>query len=228
MNKPMLIVGAALLGLSPFAAPDSTAAGDQDPLASITRLQFIESRGQVVSYRGRPALELMPLEGHENDDAELLAIVTGSDFKDGTLEVDVAGAPRAGSGPTSRGFIGIAFRVQGAGEKYECFYVRPTNGRSEDQALRNHSVQYIGHPDFGWRKLRAESPSVYESYADLEPGVWTHLRVEVAGTEGRCFVNGAKQPTLIVHDLKLGDVHGPIALWSHTTTVGYFSRLKVK
>ena len=60
------------------------------------------------------------------------------------------------------------------------------------------------------------------------PAAWTHLRVVVAGTEARCFVNGATQPTLIVHDLKLGDVRGPVALWSHATTAGYFSKLKVK
>lgn len=227
MNKPMM-VGVTLLAFLSPSASHVAAAASKDPLASIDRLAFVGSRGQVLNYRGRQALELMPLEGDEHKDAELLAIVTGSDFKDGVLEIDVAGAPRPDSGPTTRGFIGIAFRVQGAGEKYECFYVRPTNGRSEEQILRNHSVQYVGHPDFGWKKLRDESPGVYESYADLEPGVWTHLRVEVAGTEARCYVNGATQPTLIVHDLKLGDTRGPIALWSHTTTVGYFSKLKVK
>jgi hypothetical protein len=30
--------------------------------------------------------------------------------------------------------------------KYECFYVRPSNGRADDQLRRNHSAQYISMP----------------------------------------------------------------------------------
>src|SRR5205814_1958866 len=33
--------------------------------------------------------------------------------------------------------------------------------------------------------------SEYESYADVEPGAWTHLRIEVAGTRARLYVNNA-------------------------------------
>ena len=62
----------------------------------------------------------------------------------------------------------------------------------------------------------------------MEAGVWIHLKLEVAGSKARLFVNGATQPTLIVNDLKLGDTHGAIALWSHTFTDGYFANLRVK
>ena len=62
----------------------------------------------------------------------------------------------------------------------------------------------------------------------MEPSAWIHLRVEVTGTQGRLYVNGATQPTLIVNDLKLGDTHGAIALWSHTFTDGYFANLRVR
>jgi hypothetical protein len=69
---------------------------------------------------------------------------------------------------------------------------------------------------------------VYESYADLEAGAWTHLKIEVAGTKAKLYVNGAEQPSLIVNDLKLGDGRGQIALWSTIETDGYFSNLTVK
>jgi hypothetical protein len=62
----------------------------------------------------------------------------------------------------------------------------------------------------------------------METGAWTHLRVEVAGTKARLYVNHASQPALIVNDLKLGDTRGAIALWSHTFTDGYFANLRVK
>jgi len=75
--------------------------------------------------------------------------------------------------------------------------------------------------------LRSESPGVYESYVDLEPGVWTKMKIEVAGTKARLYVNGAEQPCLIVNDLKLGAVRGQIGLWAFIATDAYFSNLKI-
>ena len=69
---------------------------------------------------------------------------------------------------------------------------------------------------------------MYESYADLVPGVWTHLKLEVTGAKAKLYVNGAAQPTLIVNDLKGGDASGAIALWSYTSTEAYFANLKVR
>ena len=56
----------------------------------------------------------------------------------------------------SRGFVGVAFRVAADQSRFECIYLRPTNGRVEDQVRRNHSVQYISVPGFPWPFLRKE------------------------------------------------------------------------
>jgi hypothetical protein len=78
---------------------------------------------------------------------------------------------------------------------------------------RNHSVQYISIPGFEWQKLRSDTPGKYESYTDLIPGQWTQMKIQVAGSRARLYVNGAEQPTLIVNDLKQSSVNGAIALW---------------
>src|SRR5262249_53899141 len=106
-------------------------------------------------------------------------------------------------------------------------FLRPANGRADDQLRRNHSVQYQSLPDFPWDRLRKESPGVYESYTDLEVGVWTRVRVVVSGNGARLFVNGAAQPCLVVNDLKADAGVGAVALWAHATTDAYFSRLVV-
>ena len=56
------------------------------------------------------------------------------------------------------GFIGIVFRARPDASHYEMFYLRPGNSLSEDQAMRNHSVQYVSAPGFDWYKLRREWP----------------------------------------------------------------------
>ena len=36
-----------------------------------------------------------------------------------------------------------------------------------------------------------ENPGVYESYTDLVPGEWTHVKIVVDGTKARLYVNRA-------------------------------------
>lgn len=204
------------------AAPSSTNIG----LTSTEGVDVVDGKAEIVDYKGHRAMHLNPVPNAGDDDSTL-AIFPAQDFHDGVIEVDVAGSPRRGSSESSRGFIGVAFRLQEHGAKGEYFYLRPTNARSDDQLRRNHTVQYVSAPDYPWERLRKETPGVYESYADMETGAWTHMKILVSGTRASLYVNGAAQPCLIVNDLKLGDLHGPIALWSHSTTDGYFSNLKL-
>jgi CubicO group peptidase (beta-lactamase class C family) len=198
------------------------------PLDSTAGLELLNVTADVQTYRGRRALRLVEAPAGGPDGGDAMAVLAGSDFKDGTIEVDVAGAPRQGAFEGARGFIGVAFRVQPRAAAYERFYLRPTNGRAEDQLRRNHATQYASEPDYPWERLRKEQPGVYESYVDLEAGAWTHLKIVVAGTDARLYVRGADQPCLLVHDLKLGDRRGRIALWIGLGTEGYFSHLTVE
>jgi Domain of Unknown Function (DUF1080) len=197
-------------------------------LDSLDGLEAVNTKAEVVAYRGRSAVHLIPLPGQESSDEAMVVLLGGTNFKDGTIEVEVAGVPRAGAPADARGFIGVEFRAQDHGARAEDIYLRPTNGRSDDQLRRNHSVQYESLPDFPWQRLRKENPGVYESYVDLDPGAWTRMKIVVSGARARLYVNGADQPCLIVNDLKLGDVRGPIGLWAHVTTDAYFSNLTVK
>jgi hypothetical protein len=189
----------------------------------------VKMQTEVASYRGRRAVRLVNVEGQGvQTGAEILAIVNTSDFKDGTIEVDVAGVPREGAKPGTRGFVGIAFRVQNHGSQYEAFYLRMTNGRADDQLQRNHSAQYVSRPDFSWKRLRDENPGMYESYVDLDAGAWTRIKDVVSGNKARLYINGADQPCLIVNDLKLGEIRGRVALWTGSDTEAYFSNLTIR
>jgi hypothetical protein len=158
-----------------------------------------------------------------------LASVEGLEFTSGVIEAEIAGAPAPGAAGDARGFVGIAFRVQNDGTTYDAFYLRPTNGRAEDQERRNHAVQYISHPDWPWFRLRKETPSKYESYVDLLPGIWTKVKIEIRGARARLYVHEQQQPTLIVNDLKTGaQGKGAVALWIDRGTVAHFRDLRVE
>jgi hypothetical protein len=179
---------------------------------------------EAREHRGKKAVRIV---GAPGVNAETLAIVPDSDFDDGTIELELVGQVLPGAPPTSRGFVGVAFRVDPKSLAYDCFYLRPKNGRADDQLRRNHSTQYISHPVFTWQKLRQEQPGVYESYVDLEPGAWTRVRIVVEGGEARLFVNGAEQPSLVVKDMKRVPTRGAVALWIGPGTEAFFRNLTI-
>lgn len=208
---------ALALGIGPNAAI---------PAAGQTVDQLIPHRVKLesVEYRGKRAIRIVEEENVPNGEA--YAVLKGTEFHNGTIDVTLAGRPAEGASSGARGFIGIAFRLRDG--RFEYIYLRPTNGRAEDQVRRNHSTQYSSFPDFDFAKARQEAPEKYESYVDLEPGAWTQYRLAVQGETARLFVNGATQPCLIVNDLKLGDSSGAVALWIGPGTDGYFAGLEIK
>ena len=159
---------------------------------------------------------------------EQLAIIEGLEFDNGVIEAEIAGAPMSGAPAGARGFVGLAFRLQSDMRSYDAFYLRPTNGRADDQVRRNHSAQYISHPDWPWSRLRKETPEKYESYVDLVPGEWARVRIEVRSAQAKLYVHDQPQPTLVVNDLKSGEnAKGGVALWLDIGTEAHFRNLTV-
>ncbi len=155
-------------------------------------------------------------------------IVVDKDFHNGTIELEVAGQPAPGSSGGAHGFVGIAFRANPEEGNCDCFYLRPTNGRSADQERRNHSAQYISHPEYPWFRLRKETPSKYEAYVDLAPAEWTKVKVVVDGEKARLYGHGSDHSTLVVNDLKSGaEESGAVALWFEGSTVARYANLKI-
>ena len=197
------------------------------PLETMDGLRANKVAAEAVTHKGRKGIRLVEPPGAEagNEDRLLLLPVTG--FESGTIEAEISGEPGGGANQGARGFVGVAFRVGEDTTKFDAFYLRPTNGRADDQVRRNHSAQYISHPAWTWSRLRTEEPKKYESYVDLVPGEWTRVRIDVDGVKARLFVHGSAQPTLIVNDLKQGAWKGRVGLWIGPGTVGHFRHVKV-
>src|SRR5262245_36773909 len=115
------------------------------PLAAQTpdRLEAKNATIAQTTFKGRSAVQVNATPDAAN--ASSYAIVKDVSFQNGTIEVDLAGQPAAAAGAGARGFIGIAFRL-GSDGAYEYIYLRPTNGRADDQVRRNHSTPQRSHP----------------------------------------------------------------------------------
>jgi hypothetical protein len=229
MKASAFVICLALIAAGASLATPSTTLQRTFVLTTVEGLELRNVTADAVTYRGRSAVRFVetPRQG-ASDEKPSLAVLPNSDFDNGVIEVELAGKPRGDAADTARGFVGIAFHVGADAAQFECFYLRPTNARSNDQLRRNHSTQYTSFPEYPWHRLRKEKPGVYESYVDLAAGEWTRIRVEVAGTTAKLYVNDAPQPALIVNDLKLGASRGKVALWIGDGTEAYFSKVVVR
>src|SRR5215472_13856646 len=191
-------------------------------LSDANDLLLLNVKADAVEYQGRKAVRLT-----KESEKDGFALLRGTDLRDGTIEAEIGLKITTPPGVRMPGFVGIAFRARPDASRYELFYLRPGNSRSDDQAMRNHVVQYTSEPDFGWYKLRREWPSVYESHEELQTETWTKVKIDVIGRSARLYINGAEQPSLIVDGLKGEDLRGGIALWAYEGEEAYFSNVRV-
>jgi hypothetical protein len=205
------------------------------PLETADGVTLIRAKAEPATHQGKKGLRVTvsedALQKYTPADGELnpLVVIDGLEFSSGVIEAEIAGAPAPGAGEGARGFVGIAFRMQKDTKTYDAFYLRPTNGRAEDQVRRNHSAQYISNPAWPWPRLRKETPEKYEAYVDLEPGVWTKVKIEVRGEQARLYVHDQPQPTLVITDVKTGaQGTGAVALWVGPGTIAHFRNVTIR
>ena len=220
LNKFGLLIAGIILSTTSYSQSISL---DKNSLEAVKAYMSIEK------LMGKEAVKVIKDSSVKLNDESTFVKIKGTDFKNGTIEVKVLSRLLKNAPDYARGFIGVAFRINDNNTKFECIYIRPTNGRAEDQVRRNHSIQYYSYPDYKFDRFRKESPERYESYADMELNRWITLRIEVKGEQAKLFIDNNQQPSLLVNDLKHGaNASGAIAFWVETGTEGFFADLKIK
>ena len=150
---------------------------------------------EVVKYKGKQA---MHIAGRE----QTYVYLPVEDFEDGIIEVDVA----------SDIFCGIAFRGRDNGRRAEKLYFRPQVAGTD---RHQNTVQYavMGREDGHWRYLREKSPGKYETGADIKPGEWFHVLLEIKAETLKVFVNDKLEPIMIVKPMLDGKSKGSVGVW---------------
>jgi hypothetical protein len=221
----MKILLFALLGCG-FASSSTLYA--QNLKLDKNNLKAVNVSMSIEKLMGKEVVKVIKDSTLTQANAPTFALLKSVTFKNGTIELKVLSRLLPNAGPGSRGFIGIAFRINDSVSKFENIYIRPSNGRADDQVRRNHSTQYVSYPDHPFSRLRQEAPEKYESYADMALNEWITIKIVVLDSQAKLFINDAKQPCLIVNDLKHGsNLAGSIGLWVDGGTEGYFADLRV-
>jgi hypothetical protein len=220
MKKIILFIALLVIGISPVSS--------QSAKLEINKLEAVSVSMSSAKILGKTTIRVIKDAAVKEFDEPTFAKLKNVNFKNGTIEVKVLSRLLKDAPETARGFIGVAFRINESNTKFECIYIRPTNGRVEIQLRRNRATQYFSYPDYKFDRLRKDAPGEYESYVDIGLNEWIDLKIEVKGVKAKLFVNGSKQPVLIVNDLKHGaDLSGAIGLWVEVGTEGYFADMKI-
>ena len=219
MNRSLFLIAGIVLSMASYSQTIGFDKSNLEPTQVYMTIEKMNDK-KVVKVVMDSALK--------GADLPTFVKIKSIDFKDGTIEVKVLSRLLKTAPASARGFIGVAFHIDSLNSRFEGIYLRPTNGRAEDQLRRNHSIQYFSYPGYDFDRLRKEAEGVYESYADMGLNEWITMRIEVKGKQAKLFLNGNKQPSLIVNDLKLGgNISGAIGLWVDVGTEGYFKDLKI-
>lgn len=171
---------------------------------------------EATKLQDRNGVRLAPRTGNG------VAWLEGTEFRAGTIEVDVRGRESL-----QQNYVGVAFHRKND-TTYEAVYLRPFNFRSADPVHRQHAVQYISLPKFDFQDLRDQFPEEFENPVDasIVPTDWVKLRVVVEGSKVQIYVGTAREVTLEVR--KLGQLDGgQLGLWVGNVSGGDFANLVI-
>ena len=201
----------------------------QETLFENYRLEPVLVNMSITNIDGRKAVRVSRDTASKGANMpSFVRLINTDNFTNGTIEVMLLSRLLPTADASARGFIGLAFRINKDNSKFESIYIRPANGRAEDQVRRNHSTQYFSYPDYPFHRLRKEAAEKYESYADMGLNEWIKMKIVVKNVQAKLYLNDNPQPALIVNDLKLGAVNGgAIGLWVDGGTDAFFRDIKV-
>ncbi len=89
------------------------------------KLELRNVKAEAATYQGRAAVRVTDAAAADVDDAGRLAIIPGTSFQDGTIEINLSGDTTAGAPAQARGFVGIAFPVSGGQNAFRVLLSSP-------------------------------------------------------------------------------------------------------
>lgn len=210
MKKEILILALILLALSSIRCLSQDIRFENDNLDVVNR--------NIVSINtSKNALALNRKIG------DGVAIIKSVSFDRGSIELELKGENNPG-----KSFIGLAFNIQND-STYEAVYFRPFNFQSDEKIRREHSVQYIYHPEYTWRYLRTNHEGQYESEFPRQPlpDEWFGVLVRIDDKKVYVFDQKTNTELLSVERLT-NQVSDKIGLWAGFNSKGEYRNIKIK
>lgn len=186
--------------------------------------QMVKSNGIEVVNRELSVINETSYKGIRlsKDEGEGIAWLKGIEFSNGIIEFDVRGED-----VKQHSFVGIAFHGRD-NATYDAIYLRPFQFRAEEEILRSRAIQYISLPGSTWQILREKFPGKYEHSIEPspDPDSWIRVRIVVQGNTISTYINGSKQPSLLVEKVS-HNTTGSVGFYVADTSGGDFANITI-
>ena len=194
----------------------STMKYDLKSLAEKSKLELFNRQVTTFSEYNKNAIRFSK---NANDG---VAWLTGVDFSDGIIELDIRGKD-----VFQQSFVGVAFHGTD-NTTFDAIYFRPFNFQSTDPVRKIHAVQYVSNPEYPWNLLREKYNGKYEKAVNPPPGAneWFHVKITVRFPQVKVYVNGNSEPCLEVEKLNIRRT-GKIGLMVGNNSDGDFAGLQI-
>ncbi len=216
VTKPFLIVFIAIATALSADAQKSSVPYNLYELNRQGKMEVFNRTLESINDQGHQAIRLSENTG------DGVAWITGAEFANGTIELDIKGKD-----VLQQSFVGVAFH--GVDDKtFDAVYFRPFNFKAADPVRRIHAVQYISNPQFTWNKLREEKNGMYEKEVNPapDPNEWFHARIVINYPDISVYVNQNAAPCLQVQQIR-DRKNGKIGLWVGFNSGGDFANLVI-
>ncbi len=158
-------------------------------------------------------------------DENTYAKLVDSSFHNGVIEVKMLSRLLKDAPDFARGFIGIAYRIEND-EKFEAFYVRPTNGRNcDDLVRRSHGCQYFAYPNYTFSYFRERNITKYENEVDIDLNEWIDLKAVIIDDKASFYIND--KLVLEVEMIHSKALKGQVGLFVDIGTEAFYKDLKI-
>ncbi|MCR5273653.1 MAG: hypothetical protein K6E13_11835 [Lachnospiraceae bacterium] len=162
-------------------------------------------------------------------DENTYARLSEFDFSDGVIELDMLSRLLPDAPDFARGFIGIAYRIKDDDSEFESFYVRPTNGMTDDPVRKSHGCQYFSYPGYTFAYFREFKITDFEAPIDFGLDEWIHLKAVIEGESAKFYLNNKSEPYLEVEHMKHGkDAKGAVGIFVDIGTEAFVKNLKIE
>lgn len=165
-------------------------------------------------------------EGNKTPDDNTFVLLEDTTFHNGVIEMDVKGSLLQNADINDRGFIGFTFRVNEDQSEFECFYIRPTNGNTDDVIRKQHGCQYFSYPGYTFSYFRKHNILGFEAPIEGHLDKWFHLKGVIENDTATFYVDDKE--TLRIDHLKHGDSKGKVGLYVDNGTDGYFKNISIQ
>lgn len=182
-----------------------------------------------VEFDGQEVLRVVKSQKIMEFDENTYAKLNNTYFHNGTIEVKMLSRLLPDAPDFSRGFIGIAYRINDNDTKFESYYVRPTNGKyCNDHIRKSHGCQYFSYPKYAFDYLRTHNITKYEAPVNIALNEWIKLKAIIQDNCAQFYINDEVNPILVVEDMKHGpDLTGAIGFFVDIGTEAFFKDLRI-